>query len=339
MPLTNPPAALRRNTSFRLFWYTAPWIVAALLALLSPAAHAQQCHVNGAFGMDFGTVGSAGKGVASSVQYACQNHTAAPTLYFELCLYLGPGQYSSGQPTRRMINHSNGTYLGYDLFSDLAHTQKIGAPGTTPVYRLSMQVSQGRQDPDSASIYGWVYPNQAVPAGDFQEQNIPGTLRYRYGSTPFSSADCTTGGENGSSVPFNSSGVRARLDNSCQITVIANDLDFGQVPPPGTAITATSNIAVNCPVQTPWSIGLNNGLHYSAGWRRMADATGRYITYQIYRDPSHSQIWGDTLGTRYNHTTPANGNTVNVTTYGLVPAQLNAAPGSYSDTITVTLTY
>ena len=336
MPLTHPaPVHARPSGRFRRL---APWLVIVLLGWAPLAAQAQQCFVNGAFGMEFGSVNASGKASTSTIQYACQNY-AAPVEYFHICLFMGPGQFSAGQPTRRMYNYSGGTYLNYDLFSDAAHSNKIGAPGTTPVYRLSLTVSQGQQISSAAMIHGLVYPGQAATAGNFQEQGISGTLRYRFSSSPFtSSADCSSGGQGGGTDTFNSSGVRAQFDNSCQIAIDASDMNFGQTPPPGTAIDATSNIAVRCPVQTNWSLGLNNGLNYSGGWRRMANA-GRFVPYQLYLDAGRTQVWGNTSGNRYNHTTPANGATVNVTVYGRVPAMPTAAPGAYSDTITVTLTY
>lgn len=336
MPLTpSTPGHARLPGLFR---HLAPWLVVVLLAWAPLAAKAQQCHVNGAFGMEFGSVNSSGKAATSTIQYACQNY-AAPIEYFHICLFMGPGQFSAGQPTRRMYNYSSQTYLNYDLFSDAAHSSKIGAPGTTPVYKLSMTVPNGQQLSSTAMVYGRVYPGQSATAGNFQEQGINGTLRYRFSNSPFtSSADCSSGGQGGGVDSFNSSGVRAQFDNSCQIAVDATDMNFGQTPPPGTAINATSNIAVRCPVQTNWSLGLNNGLNYSGGWRRMANA-GRFVPYQLYLDSGRTQVWGNTSGTRYNHTTPANGNTVNVTVYGRVPAMPTAAPGTYSDTITVTLTY
>ena len=41
------------------------------LALVPQQARAQSCHVNGAFGMDFGTVTSSGRGAVSSLTYTC----------------------------------------------------------------------------------------------------------------------------------------------------------------------------------------------------------------------------------------------------------------------------
>jgi spore coat protein U-like protein len=76
----------------------------------------------------------------------------------------------------------------------------------------------------------------------------------------------------------------------------------------------------------------------------MAGPTGQYVEYELYRDAGRSQRWGnDTTG----GTDTVNGNGSNhgqgsgngLTVYGRVPAQPEAASGSYSDTVTITLTY
>ncbi len=339
MPLTDHPAfrgADRPHLARRL----SAWLVATVLACMPLAALAQTCHISGSFGLNFGSVNANGKSATSSITYVCQNYTSAPVLYFDLCLYVGPGQYSNGQPTRRMINHSRQTYLSYDLFSDSSHTSKLGPPGTLPPYRFPMTVANNKQISANAPIYGLVYPGQmSAAAGSYQEQNTSGILRWRYANEPFTaSADCSSGGLGGGETSFNSSGVLADYDNSCVARITAADLDFGQTPPPGTAIAATSTIAVSCPPQTSWRLGLNDGLNHAGGSRRMA-GSGGYVRYNLYRDPGRTQQWGNAIANSYTHTTAANGSTVTVTVYGLVPAQPEAVPGNYSDTVTVTLTY
>jgi spore coat protein U-like protein len=68
------------------------------------------------------------------------------------------------------------------------------------------------------------------------------------------------------------------------------------------------------------------------------------LDYNIYLTPAYTQIIGDgTSGT----IAPSESGTVTagqiyqagITTYGLIPASQNAAPGSYVDTIVVTVTY
>jgi spore coat protein U-like protein len=140
------------------------------------------------------------------------------------------------------------------------------------------------------------------------------------------------------------SGAYLQVSNSCIASINATDLDFGSVSSLTTARDSTSTITLTCPPNVNWKLGLNNGLHASSTQRRMAGPTGQYVEYELYRDAGRSQRWGnDTTG----GTDTVNGNGSNhgqgsgngLTVYGRVPAQPEAASGSYSDTVTITLTY
>lgn len=313
----------------------------ALLAMLAgaPAAQAQSCHVNGSFSMNFGTVTSSGRAATSSLSYTCApDYTTGQTLYYQICIYLYPGDWSVGQPTRRMTNYNNG-FLNYDLFSDPAHTQLIGPPGTTPIYQVQTAVTPGAARTTQAPIYGWVYPGQSVAATHmFQEQGIQGLLRYRYSTDGYPNAtpDCSAGGSGGASVQFASSGVLAAYDNACWI--VATDLDFGTTPPPQQALRAESTIRVHCAPGTAWKVGLSNGQNGDASSRRMSGPRG-YVRYNLYRDDSHALAWGDDESTQASGNTGPAGNTVLMTVYGEVPPQPDLAIGAYTDTIVATLYY
>jgi outer membrane usher protein len=65
------------------------------------------------------------------------------------------------------------------------------------------------------------------------------------------------------------------------------------------------------------------------------------MTYGLYRDAARTRPWGD--GSFGTSTVTSTGGGVNVvrthTVYGRLPAQGVPPPGSYSDTVTVTITY
>lgn len=319
--------------------YSVARLIAMGLFLLSQGAQAQTCHVEGSFSMNFGTVTGAGRATTSNLKYTCApDYAGGRTLYYQICLYLSPGDWSAGQPTRRMTNY-NGGFLNYDLFSDPAHTQIIGAPGTTPVYQFQAAVAPGSPLSTHAPIYGWVYPGQAVSASrHYQEQGIQGVLRYRYSNADYpNSADCATGGSGGGAVTFNSSGVLASYDNACWI--VATDIDFGATPPPLQALREHGSIRVQCAPGTPWKVGLSNGQNFDGVMRRMIGPAGN-VQYQLYLDEAHTQVWGDDDETnRATGTTDIAGNTVTLTVYGEVPPQPDLAIGSYTDTIVATLYY
>lgn len=319
-------------------WVAGLLACLALTCMASPV-RAQSCYVSGALGLNFGTVSSSGKAASATVTYTCAPDYSAlgNTFYYELCLYIGPGDWSVGESSRRMSDY-NGNFLRYDLFSDPAHTQIIGVPGTPPVYRLAAVIAPGSPQTATAPIHGWLYPGQSVPARHgYQEQGLQGLLRYRYGVNAVpSSEDCATGGLGGGSVLFRSSGVLARFENGCWIG--AGDLDFGQVPPPTQAIDASSSIRLQCPAGTAWRLELDNGLHYGGGSRRMA-GTGGVVAYGLYLDAGRTRPWGAGPDDAASGTIDAAGGEFNLTVYGQVPAQPGIAPGFYKDTVVATLYY
>ena len=62
------------------------------------------------------------------------------------------------------------------------------------------------------------------------------------------------------------------------------------------------------------------------------------ITYGLYQDSGRTQPWGDSVGTNTAAGT-GSGLTQTFTVYGRVPAQNTPSPGTYADTVVVTVSY
>jgi spore coat protein U-like protein len=62
------------------------------------------------------------------------------------------------------------------------------------------------------------------------------------------------------------------------------------------------------------------------------------INYSLYSDSGRTTNWGNTVGTDTVAAT-GNGSAQAYTVYGRIPPQTTPAPGTYTDTITVTVTY
>ncbi|HEY1962441.1 MAG TPA: spore coat U domain-containing protein, partial [Rhizomicrobium sp.] len=92
---------------------------------------------------------------------------------------------------------------------------------------------------------------------------------------------------------------------------------------------------------TPWNVGLNQGTFSGATVtsRKMSGPGSASLSYSLYQDAARTRNWGNTVGT---DTVPGTGTGTaqSLTVYGRVPgSQTAAVPGSYADTIVVTLTY
>jgi spore coat protein U-like protein len=62
------------------------------------------------------------------------------------------------------------------------------------------------------------------------------------------------------------------------------------------------------------------------------------LNYGLFTNSGHTTNWGDTSATNWVSGT-GNGAVQPITVYGQIPATQYVAPGSYTDTITVSVTY
>ena len=140
----------------------------------------------------------------------------------------------------------------------------------------------------------------------------------------------------------------AAITFSC--TVAASALAFGVYPANSAApIAATGTFTVTCTATGTGSATVAGTLSLSTGssgkfaTRTMLAGTG-VLDYNIYVSPAYSQIFGDgTAGTyqlsESGTVTAGQVYQVGGALYGLIPARQDVAPGSYVDTIVMTVVY
>ena len=144
--------------------------------------------------------------------------------------------------------------------------------------------------------------------------------------------------------------VEATVASICKVS--AQNLNFGSYTP-GTSLEGQSEISGACTNGTYFTVAWSPGLHAgSAGYnnRNMA-GTGsgpatstNLLHYQLYSTANNDAVLGNgSNGTITISSTGTGMNTtLNATMYGQIPdttANQQAVPGTYSDTITVTVTY
>jgi spore coat protein U-like protein len=132
--------------------------------------------------------------------------------------------------------------------------------------------------------------------------------------------------------------VQMTITATCTINS-ASTLNFGTQGVLSANVDQTSTIQVTCTNTTPYNIGLNAGTGAGAtvASRKMTSGANT-LTYTLYSNSTRTTVWGNTIGTDTVAAT-GSGSTQNYTVYGRVPAQTSPAPGTYTDTITVTVTY
>jgi len=138
---------------------------------------------------------------------------------------------------------------------------------------------------------------------------------------------------------------------SCSATVsVAQPLAFGNYNP--TTATPTDNTTVINVVGTVTGLGILVSLSYSIGLsagaggtiadRRLAGPSGGSLPYNLYTTNARTVVWGAAgASDSYDALASLGGTSVsrNYTVYGRIPVGQYVPPGSYSNTITVTVTY
>ncbi|MBJ6980467.1 spore coat protein U domain-containing protein [Luteimonas sp. MC1572] len=326
---------------------------ARILALLLVAAsamlpvHAQSCWIGQSLDIAFGVVDGSGKSTSNSLSVTCNRGSGSPALAYRICMFIPEGSPIPGINPRWMTNY-NGAQMAYDLYADPAHSQLIPpTPGSSGYVLhstvLSVQTNTGAQASVTLPVHARVRAGQTLPATyGFQSQIGGGRIRYVYNSgspgnapTAPSPEQCLAG--TAAETTFYTH-VSATFANTCRITT-ATDLDFGAVTALAGNRDQTSTIQLQCPTGTPWRLGLDDGNHAVGTTRRMAGPNGSHLRYELYRDPQRTQRWGGKAIATDNSIGAGTNATQSLTVYGRVPAQPTPVPGSYADTVTITLTY
>lgn len=133
--------------------------------------------------------------------------------------------------------------------------------------------------------------------------------------------------------------VTITVQADCKLTS-TTDIAFGNTGVIQAALTASGAIGVQCTNTTPYNVGLNAGVGAGATVtaRKLTSGAGATIDYSLYRDTAFTQPWGDTVASNTLGGT-GSGAIQTHTVYGRVPIQNTPAPGNYSDTVQVVVTF
>ena len=142
----------------------------------------------------------------------------------------------------------------------------------------------------------------------------------------------------------------AQAVTTVNCTVTAGGVAFGIYNPLNAVSDAsTGTLRVTCTgtgtgsATVTLNLTLNTGMSGTFSTRKMFSGVNA-LNYNLYWSAAYTQIMGDGTGGSFGGTAtfvvPAGGsNFATGTVYGLIPASQDVVPGSYSDVITVTVTY
>ena len=124
-------------------------------------------------------------------------------------------------------------------------------------------------------------------------------------------------------------------------TASATSVAFGTINPFGSAVTSNGTITVACTgggVGQTYTIGLSTGGSGTYTTRQMTSGANT-LNYNLYTSSALTSIWGNGTGGSATITGSNEKATSDFTVYGKLPTPQGVTPSSYSDSITVTVTY
>ena len=107
----------------------------------------------------------------------------------------------------------------------------------------------------------------------------------------------------------------------------------------GASRNAQSTLSLTCSSGTAYTIALSTGSNFSGGTRRMKSAVNQFINYALYSDSARLVPWGTGASGGSTVGGSGTGSAQSLTIYGTAPAATVPSPGSYSDSVVVTVTY
>jgi spore coat protein U-like protein len=137
--------------------------------------------------------------------------------------------------------------------------------------------------------------------------------------------------------------VTATVQKTCAISSSSN-MTFPTYTPAGGPQVVTGGVSVKCTNGTPFTVALSAGstTGSTVAQRLLANGTNT-LQYNLFVDTAWTKTFGDgTTGTLGAGTGTGVANAVTVPVYGqILDSAFNqaAAPGTYTDTINVTVTY
>ncbi|HEV2867255.1 MAG TPA: spore coat U domain-containing protein [Allosphingosinicella sp.] len=284
----------------------------AAMVAPAPAEAAITCTVTTA-GITFSAYDTVNKPAVDStgtITVACQGGSGAESL--SLNLTGGAG----GSCTSRQMRNGAAS-LGYQIYQNAARTSNFCDAGSR--MDIVIDFASGPNQSRNYLIYGRVTANQTPATWGSYSDTLTLTVKKGGGTVG-------TG-----SVPVNGS-----VSPTCSVS--SGTLGFGTYASASAALS-TATVSVNCSSGAPYQVSLGPGQNVSSSVRRMAGPGGSFLTYQLYSNSLRTLAWGDgtALGAKVNGT--GSGSAQSLTVYGRVPAGQSVRPGSYSDSVLVTVDY
>jgi spore coat protein U-like protein len=315
-------------------------IAAALglgFAFAAGPAFAQSCSFS-ISNLDFGTINLAANTTFTSTAVYSASCTGTANTTVRTCpnIDTGSGGSTSGSP-RFLLN--GGTQLNFNLYQDSAYAGVWGSnlwgfAGSYPSPTVDVPLNGSGSGSASMTLFGQVWSGQqTLPAGLYSSSftGTQASVAYAYATI----GNCATiGNSHATTAAFTVTATNATI-----CSVAASTLNFGATGVLRAGLDATSSITVTCTNAAPYTVALDGGLTGAANpTQRKMSQGAETITYGLYQDSGRTSPWGNSTGVNTIAGT-GTGLAQSFTVYGRVPAQSTPSPGTYSDTVVLTISY
>lgn len=245
-----------------------------------------------------------------------------------ICISIGAG--SASDATSRKMTGPGGNTARYDLYSNAARTTLWGS-WETGFDSAGVQLDVAKGSTTNVTVYGRFFASQqTVPAGSYTATFTANPF-IRYANR--SGTSCPTGGLTAST----SFSATATVLSSCNVN--ATSVNFGSSGILSGNTDAQGTLSIQCSPSLPYTVSLNGGNSGATDpTQRKMSFSGANLTYGLYRDSARTLPWGSTIGTNTTSGT-GTGVTQAQTVYGRAAAQTTPAPGTYTDSVVVTVGY
>jgi spore coat protein U-like protein len=244
-----------------------------------------------------------------------------------ICISIGAGS-ASDATSRKMSSGANSAR--YDLYSDSARTTLWGS-WETGYDSAGVQIDVGKGSTTNLTVYGRFFASQQTVAAGSYTATFTANPFIRYANK--GGASCPTGGLTAST----SFSATATVLSTCNVGATA--VNFGSAGILAGNTDAQGTLSIQCSPSLPYTVSLDGGTSGATDpTQRKMSFSGANVIYGLYRDSARTQPWGSTVGSNTSSGT-GTGSTQTQTVYGRVGAQTTPAPGTYSDSVVITVGY
>jgi spore coat protein U-like protein len=293
--------------------------LAALLLVLVPAiarAGPGTCTMS-ATNINFGIYSGTQITATGTITLMCSGGSNNNTVQIGLSYGSTSMNFPSSTANRLMSNGAN--RLAYQMYSDSTHST-IWGDGSSGTSRPTIAVNYVPPANNPVTVQVPVFavlPAGALPPFGPYVDTIVATL---FGANPVTTMFQVT----------------ANTLPTCSVS--ASNLNFGNYS--RLQVDGTTTLSATCTLDAGYNLGLDQGTSTGATvtTRKMTGPASALLGYSLFRDSARTLNWGDSVGTDTVAST-GTGLAQTFTVFGRIPASQSAAPGMYTDTITVTLTF